>query len=63
MIAHAVYIPKARTLTQGERAAGVHVDWERAEASSEGGTWDEAKAAAAVPDDGLILYWMGSRGR
>lgn len=57
MIAHALAIPGAKTLTKDELAASAHAGMERAEYTGEGADWEAAKAAAGVPSDALVLWW------
>ncbi len=57
MIARAVVALGGGNLTDLERADGKLAQCERAEFAGEGATWEAAKAAAGVPDDGFVMYW------
>ena len=65
MIARAHVALGGALLTHSEKAAGGLVPLERAELVGEvpntgdvRSDWEQAKAAAAVPGDGLVLYWL-----
>lgn len=58
MIARAVVALGGGNLTPTDHAAGRLGDCERGEFVGEGATWAQATAAANVPADALILYWM-----
>lgn len=58
MIARALVALGGGTLTDLDRADGKLAGLERAEFTGEGATWEAAKAAAGVPADGFVMYWM-----
>ena len=59
MIARALVALGGATLTDQDRAAGRLAELVRREYAGEGETWEAAKTAAGVPEDGLVLYWAG----
>lgn len=58
MIARALAALGGRTLSSTDKAAGILQECQRAEFRGEGPTWEDAKAAAEVPADALVLYWL-----
>lgn len=58
MIARAWVALGGRALSPADIAAGRLYDCERAEYTGEGSSWQNAKAAAAVPNDAQVLYWL-----